>query len=200
MSVDDDDRRLSDTAVRRARACFLESENGYGCAETALLALKHCFGLPEAADSSPAIALNGGYAYSGGTCGALSGAGIAVGQLAERRLGDHRLAKTMTRSVVQTLLDDFVAEFGSADCRDLIGMDLRAPGAHEAFIASGVWRDGCMRQIEFVVRRLAPLSSTSTWRSAGGGSGSPVTGSAAGRPGPCCRAGTGPVSLVAVAE
>jgi C_GCAxxG_C_C family probable redox protein len=164
MSVHDDDRRRTDAAVRRARSCFLESDSAYGCAEAALVALRECYGLPEAADSSAAIALNGGYAYSGGTCGALSGAGLAVGQLAERRLGDHRLAKTMTRSVVQALLDDFADEFGSADCRDLIGMDLRAPGAHDAFIASGVWRDGCMRQIEFVVRRLAPLSPMSAWR------------------------------------
>ena len=163
MSVDDDDRRRSEAAVRRARECFLESENSYGCAETALLVLLQWFGLPRAGDSSPAIALNGGFAYGGGTCGALSGAGLAVGQLAERRFGDHRLAKTMTRSVVQAVLDDFVEAFGSADCRDLIGMDLRGPGAHDTFIASGLWRDRCMRQIEFVIRRLAPLASTTAW-------------------------------------
>ncbi len=163
MSVDDDDRRRSDAAVQQARERFLESANGYGCAETALVALKDCFDLPEAADSSPAIALNGGFAYSGGICGALSGAGLAVGQLAERRLGDHRLAKATTRAILQALLDDFADEFGSTDCRDLIGTDLRAPGAHEAFLASGVWREGCMRQIEFVVRHLAPLSSESSW-------------------------------------
>ena len=73
------------------------------CRDVARWYSSKCFGLPGAADSSPAIALNGGFAYGGGTCGALSGAGLAVGQLAERRLGDHRLAKTMTRSVVQAL-------------------------------------------------------------------------------------------------
>ena len=128
-----------------------------------MVALRASFDLPDADDSSPAIALNGGFAYSGGTCGALTGAGLAVGQLAERRLGDHRIAKTTTRAVVQSTLDAFAAEFGSTDCRDLIGMDLRAPGGHDAFIASGIWRERCMRQIEFVVRRLAPLSGASDW-------------------------------------
>lgn len=160
MSVEHLDRSREDAAVATARGCFLDSDNRYGCAESALVALRGCFDLPDAADSSAAMALNGGYAYSGGTCGALSGAGLAVGELTQRRLGDHRLAKATTRNVVQALLDDFTAEFGSADCRDLIGLDLRAPGVHDAFIASGAWRDGCMRQIEFVVRRLAPLSST----------------------------------------
>lgn len=158
MSANDDDQRRADAAVGRARNCFLESDNRFGCAEATLVALKEAFGLPDSADSSPAMALNGGFAYSGGTCGALSGGGLALGQLAEGRLRDHRLAKTMTHSVVQALLDDFADEFGSANCRDLLWMDLRAPGAHDAFIASGIWRDGCMRQIEFVVRRLAPLS------------------------------------------
>ncbi len=160
MSLADDERRGTEAAVGRARECFLGPSNEYGCGEAAFVALKECFGLPAAADSSPAIALNGGFAYSGGTCGALSGAGLAVGQLLARRAGDHRLAKIATRSVVQTLLDDFTDEFGSVECRDLIGIDLRAPGAHDAFIASGVWRDRCMRQIEFVVRRLASLSAT----------------------------------------
>jgi C_GCAxxG_C_C family probable redox protein len=169
----DDDQRQRDTAVRRARDCFLESGNAYGCAESVLVALKECFGLPDPADSAPAIALNGGFAYSGGTCGALSGAGLALGQLAERRLGDHRLAKTTTRAVVQSMLDDFAAEFGSTNCRDLIGMDLRAPGAHDAFIASGMWREGCMRQIEFVVRRLAPFASPSAWDRFGAGATDP---------------------------
>ena len=159
MSVGELDPGRMDAAVAVARRCFLESDNRYGCAESTLMALRECFGLPGPADSSLAIALNGGFAYSGGTCGALSGAGLAVGQLSERRLGEHRLAKAVTRSVVQDVLDDFIDEFGSADCRDLTGLDLRAPGVHDAFIASGRWRDGCMRQIEFVVRRLAPLAA-----------------------------------------
>ena len=159
MSVHELDPGRTDAAVAIARRCFLESDNRYGCAESTLVALRESFGLPDPADSSPAVALNGGFVYSGGTCGALSGAGLAVGQLAERRFGDHRLAKTAARSLIQDLLDDFIGEFGSANCRDLIGLDLRAPGVHDAFIASGRWRDDCMRQIGFVVRRLAPLSA-----------------------------------------
>ena len=52
------------------------------------------------------------------------------------------------------------------DCRDLIGYDLRAPGGHEAFIASGIWRDGCLRQVEWVVGRLAGLADKGAWEEA----------------------------------
>jgi C_GCAxxG_C_C family probable redox protein len=154
------------TAVERARACFLDDTNYYGCAETTFVALKEAFGLDEAMDSSPAMALNGGVAYSGGMCGPISGSAMAVGMLAERRLGDHFAAKSAARAITQGLIDAFMAEFGSLDCRDLIGMDLRAPGVHDAFIDGGSWRDVCMRQIEFAVRRMAPLGDPATWEAA----------------------------------
>jgi hypothetical protein len=56
-----------------------------------------------------------------------------------------------------------MAESGAVDCRALVGYDLRAPGGHEAFIASEIWRDRCMRQIEFAVARMAALADEATW-------------------------------------
>jgi hypothetical protein len=51
---------------------------------------------------------------------------------------------------------DFEAVFGATTCRALTGVDLSTDEGHRAFIESGAWRDGCMRQIEHVVARLAP--------------------------------------------
>jgi hypothetical protein len=67
---------------------------------------------------------------------------------------------------VAGLIEEFRAEHGSIDCRDLIGFDLRAPGQHEAFIAGGTWREKCMRQVEFAVTRMAPLADEDTWAAA----------------------------------
>ena len=112
------------------------------------------------------MALNGGIAYSGGACGAITGAALAVGMLAERRIDDHRAAKRVARELVAGLMDDFLAEHGALDCRDLIGYDLRAPGQHDAFIAAGAWRERCMRQVEFAVTRMAPLADEDAWAAA----------------------------------
>jgi C_GCAxxG_C_C family probable redox protein len=150
-------------AIRLARAYYLDDRHQFGCAETVLVVLKGAYGLDDPMDSSAAVALNGGLAWSGGPCGALTGAAIAVGMLAERRIDDHARAKLVAREVIATLLDAFLAEHGAVDCRDLVGVDLRAPGGHEAFIASGAWREGCLRQIEFVVGRLAPLADLAEW-------------------------------------
>jgi C_GCAxxG_C_C family probable redox protein len=155
-------------AIETARDCFLDDGHAFGCAETAFIVLKGAYGLDEPLDSSAALALNGGVAYSGGPCGALTGAALAVGILAGRRIQDHRVAKRMAREIVAGVLAAFVAEHGSSDCRDLIGYDLRAEGSHDRFIASGVWRTVCMRQIEFVVGRLAVLGDPAAWEQAVG--------------------------------
>lgn len=152
-----------DAAMRAARRLFLDDRNLYGCAETTFVVLKAAFGLDEPADPSPAMALNGGVAYGGGTCGAISGAALALGMLAGRRIADHRQAKRVARELTADLMDAFRAAHGAVDCRDLLGLDLRAPGAHEAFLAGGAWRERCMAQIEFAVARTAPLADAATW-------------------------------------
>lgn len=158
-----DEQARRDEAVETARSAFLRDDNFYGCAESTLVALQTIFGLPDPQDSSAAMALNGGIAYSGGMCGAISGAAMALGKLAELRLDDHRQAKRAARRLTQHLIEEFEVEFASSDCRDLIDYEISIPAQHEAFIASNVWRTTCMRQIEFSVSKLADLADETVW-------------------------------------
>lgn len=153
-------------AVERARELFLDDRNLHGCAETTFVVLAEAFDLSAGADPAAAMALNGGVAYSGGTCGAITGAALAVGLLAGRRIADHAAAKRAARLVTARLIDEFAGEHGAVECRRLVGVDLRTKAGHRAFIESGAWRDGCMRQIEFAVRRLVPLADEEAWAGA----------------------------------
>jgi C_GCAxxG_C_C family probable redox protein len=152
-----------DAAIARARALFLDDANLYGCAECTLIALASAFRLPGAEDSSAAMALNGGIAYSGSTCGAVTGAAVALGRLAATRVADHVQAKRVARRLTQALMASFEAEFGATTCRALLGLDISTEAGHQAFIDSGVWRDACLRQVEFVVGSLAPLADETAW-------------------------------------
>jgi C_GCAxxG_C_C family probable redox protein len=154
---------MTSDAVAQARELYLTEENEHGCAETTYIVLKRAFDLPDADDSSAAMALNGGVAYGGGICGAISGAALAVGQLAGRGIADHNEAKTAARELIMGLMDRFEAEFGSTTCRGLLGIGLREPGEHDRFIESGIWQTSCMAQIEFAVQHLAELDSTRDW-------------------------------------
>lgn len=153
----------SDQPKQIARDLFLREDNHYGCAETALVALQKVYGLADAEDSSPAMALNGGVAYSGGVCGAISGAAMAVGRLAEQRIDDHKVAKRTARRIIQQVMGEFEDRFGSHNCSGLIRYDISTEKGHDEFIESGVWRTTCMSQLEFSVDRLADLADLETW-------------------------------------
>jgi len=159
----DEARSLVEAAVAQADAYYLDDAHPYGCAETTFMTLKGVYGLEGASDPAAAMALNGGIAYSGGACGAITGAAMAVGMLAEQRISDHRKAKAVARELVHETMRAFEAEHGAVDCHTLIGYDLRAPGEHQAFIDSGVWREACASQIRTVVGRLAALADMPTW-------------------------------------
>jgi len=151
-------------AIERARSYFLTEDNIYGCAETTYVVLQEIFGLPNAADSSPAMVLNGGVAWRGGICGAVSGAAMAVGRLAGQRVVGHKNAKRIARHIIDRFIDEFQAVQGCVNCRDLIGQDIHTDEQHTEFIESGIWRDLCMRQIEFAVRKLFPLHDEQIWK------------------------------------
>jgi len=153
----------AETPIELARSLFLREDNYYGCAESTLVALQQLYDLPDATDSAAAMVLNGGVAYSGGVCGAISGAAMAVGRLAASRVPDHQQAKRVARKLIQRLTTEFVAEFGGSNCSQLIDYDISTASGHDEFIASGVWRNTCMRQIEFSVCRLGALADEKTW-------------------------------------
>jgi len=152
-----------DEALERARAYFL-SDGIYGCAETTLIVLQEAYDLPESLDSSPAMALNGGVAWRWGICGVLLGAGIALGRLAGQRISNHKDAKRIARRILNRFITEFESEHAAVDCRQLVGREIYTEEQHADFIESGIWRDNCMRQIEFAVRKLLPLQDESTWR------------------------------------
>ncbi len=153
-------------AVAFARDLYLDEAHPYGCAETCFMVLKTAYGLDDPLDPSAAIALNGGVGWGGAICGSLTGAALAVGMLAERRMSDHARAKLVAREIVADALERFREAHGSVDCRELIGHDLRAPGGHQAFLDSGLWRTHCMAQIETVVGYLATFADPGTWERA----------------------------------
>jgi C_GCAxxG_C_C family probable redox protein len=153
-----------ENCIRKARQTFITEENTYGCAETTFMVLKEAFGLPDPDDTSAAMALNGGVAYSGGICGAISGAAMAVGLLAERRIADHKEAKRTARRIIARYMQEFQRDFKSLNCRDLIGLDISREAEHYQFIESGIWKTTCMGQIEYAIDKLFSLRELQVWQ------------------------------------
>jgi C_GCAxxG_C_C family probable redox protein len=96
--------------------------SGYGCAESVLMAVSESKGIQS--DLIPRIATGfcGGIAYSGGVCGAVTGAIMALNLIYGRDLADQ--SKNKNYEAVQLFLDAFRDRFGEIHCPALTGIDL----------------------------------------------------------------------------
>jgi C_GCAxxG_C_C family probable redox protein len=111
---------------------------GWSCAESVVAELAHRQGIES--DLLPAIATGfcGGVSRTGGMCGAVSGAVMAISLAnGRKRAADSR---EPTYAAVQGLVDGFAEEFGSVNCSELLGLNLGADEGRAAFRARGLNR------------------------------------------------------------
>ena len=100
----------------------------------------------------------GGIARTGETCGALTGAALALGLRDQHAaVDDLDRAASDTRKMYD-LLRHFAAEFGSPRCLELTGYDLSTPEGYKLFRESGR-HERCVDYVGWVCDRLNPLLS-----------------------------------------
>ena len=104
--------------------------SGYNCAESVLLAVNEHLAptTGNTGTSIPRIAtgFGGGIARNGDTCGAVTGAVIAI----SLALGRDTAGESRNRcyQAVDRFYNDFVRAFGTCKCRELTGLDLKSAG------------------------------------------------------------------------
>jgi C_GCAxxG_C_C family probable redox protein len=110
---------MIDDVCRRSGELF---ESGFFCAESVLLAIAESKEIKS--DLIPRIATGfcSGVSRTCGTCGAVSGAIMAINLFAGRDFPSESVLPSYT--AVKKLLDMFATRFGSTNCRQLIGCDL----------------------------------------------------------------------------
>jgi C_GCAxxG_C_C family probable redox protein len=130
--------------VARAEALFLE---GYACSQAVLVAFASRLGLAEDVAAGVASAFGGGMARNGWTCGALTGALMAVGLHAGNRTADGVARKDDAYARANDLVARFVREHGATDCRRLVVYDIGDPVQREQATAAGVFKTVCPRLV-----------------------------------------------------
>ncbi|MFP3401671.1 MAG: C-GCAxxG-C-C family protein [Nitrososphaeria archaeon] len=133
-------------APRRARELARELELKYfGCGPMALLGAFRALGIEDEGALRASMAMVGGLAGTGETCGALIGALMVIGYVRGRR-GLVRATPETERPILEVgsrIVNEFRSEFGSLSCRDiqrrLLGRsyDLRDPREVEELHSSG---------------------------------------------------------------
>jgi len=139
-------------AVDRAETLFRE---GFSCSQAVLMAFAAGLGMEETQAARVASAFGGGMARHGWTCGALSGALMAIGLHAGHATAEDTAAKEDLYSRAQALVARFEARHGATACRQLVGANMLDAAERQAASDRGVFTTLCPQ----LVRTAAALAA-----------------------------------------
>jgi C_GCAxxG_C_C family probable redox protein len=124
---------MVDKTSRRSGELF---KLGYRCAESVLLSVAESKNVQSELIPKIATGFCGGIARTGGICGAVSGAVMAINIFYGRNLPDEPVDKNYIP--VQKLMEMFENKFGSVNCKELTGCDLRTEEGRKQFFSSNM--------------------------------------------------------------
>lgn len=143
---------MTNTAAGHALALF---DGHCNCAQSVFAACAKDSSLSEAQHLALAAAFGGGMARSGETCGALTGALMALGELhAGEMAADHATGRAKVYAEAAELIESFRHQHGSILCHELTGCRMNTPEGHDQFVASGAREKVCRKLVASAVEMV----------------------------------------------
>jgi C_GCAxxG_C_C family probable redox protein len=124
------------SVVERAIVAF---DEGFSCSQSVFSAFAPELGLERDMALRVATAFGGGMGHRGDTCGAVTGAFMAIGLKHGRVMADDREIRDHAYSLVNEFVERFEAIHGTVVCRELLGFDLSTPEGER--LAEENWPD-----------------------------------------------------------
>jgi C_GCAxxG_C_C family probable redox protein len=140
--------------MSRSQDAARDFRQGFSCSQAVLAAVSEPLGLKRETALKIAQAFGGGMARMGLTCGAVTGAMLAIGLKHGRTRPEDEGAKEKTYGLVHDLVRRFRERHGSIVCRELLGVDLGTPEGHQQAVERGVFEDLCPRFVADAVEIL----------------------------------------------
>lgn len=106
-------------------------DQGFSCSQAILATYGPALGLDRDLALKAAAGFGGGIGCMGTLCGALGGLFIAIGLKYGTTDPTDKDAKQNAYDIVKKAADQFETQYGSVDCRDLLGFDLSTPRGKE---------------------------------------------------------------------
>ena len=138
----------------RAAACF---DEGHNCAQAVLMAVAEARGMacPQCIPAV-ALAMGGGIGHTGHACGAVTGAAMVIGLAMDRAAAGGLVERKQAACrMAGRFVEAFVAEFGSVDCRGVLGFDWSEPGAMARAERENVKRTKCTPCVRWAAAEAA---------------------------------------------
>ena len=133
--------------------------SGYNCAQSVLKAVLEEKGIFFEEAMSLSSGFGGGIAGEGRTCGAVSGAIMAIGVLNGLNSKDVMQSKERTYKLSSVLIERLKEKFETTQCYELIGVDMKDAEAKKAARERGVFSDQCSAFVATSVKIVLDLFS-----------------------------------------
>nr|NQU93393.1 C_GCAxxG_C_C family protein [Bacteroidota bacterium] len=117
-----------ENAVEKSKVYF---DSGFGCAESVLKATMESKGIESELIPRIASGFCGGIANTGGMCGAVIGAIMALNIAYGRNMASE--SKELNDQKVRQFIGNFESKFGSSSCPALTGCDLGTEAGQQKF-------------------------------------------------------------------
>ena len=116
--------------------------SGFNCSQAVFASLAETLGFERAHALRIASPFGGGMGRSGGTCGAVTGALMALGIQYGFSEPDPKV-KDQVYVLTREFMQRFQAKHGALACKDLIGLDLSTPDGSQKARELGVFKEKC---------------------------------------------------------
>lgn len=120
-------------------------KNGHNCSQSILSGYAEDLGLDSFTALKIATGFGGGFGRSGDTCGAVTGAFMALGLKHGQGSLDEKEGRARTQECVRGFISDFKEKHGALNCKDLLDCDI---STDEGFKLSRERRHLCYKFVE----------------------------------------------------
>jgi len=130
---------------KRASDTFAQ---GFSCSQAVLSARCEKYGLDQKTALTIAAGFGGGMGRTGGACGAVTAAISIIGLHAGSDQANDTTAKENTYCIVRKFMAGFEEEFGSVNCKELLGCDISNPDDYNKARKQGIFENICPRYVD----------------------------------------------------
>jgi len=127
---------------------------GFNCSQSVSSVFAEKLNIDKETIIKAAGGFGGGIGSSGNMCGAVTGGIIAIGLKYSSVNSEDTEAKKHVRELAKDFMKSFAGQFGSVDCKQILGYDFSKPEEFEYVHNNNVTRQVCPKFIKFAVQEL----------------------------------------------
>ena len=118
-------------------------DEGFNCAQSVFVSFANDFGIDEITSLKLTTGFVAGFAYRGEICGAVVGAFLVLGLKFGSGIVNDEPNKEKTYEMIKAFEKEFVENFGSIKCNQLLNIDISIKEEREIASKNGLFESNC---------------------------------------------------------